>query len=94
VWRLYKNATDISQVFQSLTSKPPQVIVEIISKYRETYPTWYSRLNLHFFEDRKKCRGSLDKAPNVNESLLSEAVKKAQRLISTRRSVGLRIGEN
>lgn len=77
--------------FYLLTSQPPQVTLDTINKYKETYQNWYSRLNLRFFKDRKKCNGVLDKVANVTRPLLEEAVIKAQQLISAENDLILKL---
>lgn len=79
------------RTFESLTSQTPQEVIEKISKYRESYPTWYSRVNLHFLEDRKKCRGALDKVTKANETHLDEAIKSARQIISIEDELALEL---
>ncbi|MFA5751065.1 MAG: DUF4011 domain-containing protein [Candidatus Paceibacterota bacterium] len=69
--------------FCLLTSQSPKDTLDIINKYKETYPNLYSRLNLHFFKDRKKCKSVLDKIANVTSGHLEEAVIKAKLLITS-----------
>ncbi|HAS80883.1 MAG: AAA ATPase [Candidatus Nomurabacteria bacterium GW2011_GWE1_32_28] len=77
--------------FYSLTSQSPQEILDIINKYKETYPDWYSKLSLRFFKDRKKCKGVLDKITNVTSGHLEEAITKAQQLISSEDDLVLKL---
>lgn len=80
-----------SEEFYSITSRSPKEVVEVISRYRETYPNWYSRLNLRFFEERKKCRAILDKVTNATNSILEEAIAKGQKLISMESQLALQL---
>ncbi|MFA6386751.1 MAG: DUF4011 domain-containing protein [Candidatus Paceibacterota bacterium] len=68
--------------FGQKTSLSPETIVDIFSKHKEKYPNWYSRLDLHFLKDRKKCKESINKIVNPSSSILDEVFKMAQRLVS------------
>lgn len=80
-----------TEEFSLLTSRSPKEIIDTISKYRETYPNWYSCLNLRFLEDRKKCRGALDKVADANNSILEEAIVKARHLLSVESELKLEL---
>ncbi len=69
--------------FKSFSSGAPKDVLEVVEKHLQKYPSWYSRINLRYPEDKKGCRAVLDKTLKVNVSVLSEVKSCGQEYLSS-----------
>jgi very-short-patch-repair endonuclease len=80
---LFQKKEDRLQQFKTFSSGNPQDVLEVIEKYLEKYPKWYSRINLSYSGDKKGCKTVLDKTTKVSSSVLNDVKSCAKEFLST-----------
>ncbi|MBI2589626.1 DUF3320 domain-containing protein [Candidatus Berkelbacteria bacterium] len=79
--------------FQSFSSGTPQEVLGVLKKHFQKYPSWYSRINLRYLEDKRGCKTVLDKIGKLNSSLLNEAKDCSQEFLSSEDEFTKKVGE-
>lgn len=80
---VYQKKEACLKKFKSFSSGIPKDVLEVVEKHLQKYPSWYSRINLRYPEDKQGVKAVLDKMMKINTSVLNEVKSCAQEFLSS-----------